>query len=32
MWAADDIGRYNATVQAARRAVELAYRDPKCRT
>jgi hypothetical protein len=32
MWSADDIGRYDASVQAAQRRIELGYRDPKCRT
>lgn len=32
MWAADDIGPYNARVQASQQAIERAYGDPKCRT
>jgi hypothetical protein len=32
MWAADDIGAFNATVQAQQQALERSYGDPKCRT
>jgi hypothetical protein len=32
MWAADDIGAYDASVQASQQAIEQAYGDPKCRT
>jgi hypothetical protein len=31
MWAADDIGRYDASVQASQQAIERSYGDPKCR-
>jgi hypothetical protein len=32
MWAAGDIGRYRAGVQATQQALERSYGDPKCRT
>jgi hypothetical protein len=32
MWAAGDIGRYRASVQATQQALERSYGDPKCRT
>ena len=32
MWAADDIGPYDATVQATQQALERGWGDPKCRT
>lgn len=32
MWAADDIGRYDATVQQQMQALERSWGDPKCRT
>ena len=31
MWAANDIGRYDASVQASQQAIERSYGDPKCR-
>lgn len=31
MWEADDIGRYNRTVQYRMRSLERSWRDPKCR-
>ena len=31
MWAADDIGPYNASVQATQQALERSWGDPKCR-
>ena len=32
MWAADDIGAYDATVQQQMQDLERSWRDPKCRT
>lgn len=32
MWAADDIGPYDASVQATQQALERSWGDPKCRT
>jgi hypothetical protein len=32
MWAADDIGAFDATVQAQQQALERSWGDPKCRT
>jgi hypothetical protein len=32
MWAADDVGPYDASVQATQQALERSWDDPKCRT
>ena len=32
MWSGDDIGGFNATVQATQQALERSWGDPKCRT
>jgi hypothetical protein len=32
MWAADDVGPYDASVQATQQALERSWGDPKCRT